>query len=60
MNKIFKAIWNDVTQTFVTTSELQTSRGKRTKSVAAVALTGLILLTTGGGVIQLLRMLNPE
>ncbi|WP_290090756.1 autotransporter domain-containing protein [Turicimonas muris] len=49
MNKIFKAIWNDVTQTFVTTSELQTSRGKRTKSVAAVALTGLILLTTGGG-----------
>lgn len=49
MNKIFNAIWNDVTQTFVTTSELQTSRGKRTKSVAAVALTGLILLTTGGG-----------
>lgn len=49
MNKIFKTIWSDVTQTFVTTSELQASRGKRTKSVVAAALTGIALLTVGGG-----------
>lgn len=32
MNKTFKAIWSDVRQSFVTTSEIQRSHGKRSKS----------------------------
>ena len=32
MNKAFKAIWSDVRQSFVTTSEIQPSHGKRSKS----------------------------
>lgn len=38
MNKTFKAIWNHARQSFVTTSEIQVSHGKRTKSIAAATL----------------------
>lgn len=33
MNKIYKSIWNVVTQSFTAVSESQKSRGKRSKSM---------------------------
>lgn len=48
MNKAFKAIWSEVRQTFVTTSEIQKSHGKRSKASLGVCLS-LALLAVGGG-----------
>ena len=47
MNKAFKAIWSDVRQSFVTTSEIQRSHGKRSKASVSLCL-AVALLASGG------------
>lgn len=46
MNKAFKAIWSDARQSFVTTSEIQCSHGKRSKASVSLCL-AVALLATG-------------
>lgn len=48
MNKCFKSIWSDARQAFVTTSEVQKSHGKRTKSALSIALATFLAAGFGG------------
>lgn len=43
MNKAFKAIWSDARQSFVTTSEIQRSHGKRSKASVTLCLAAALL-----------------
>ena len=47
MNKAFRTIWNDVRQSFVTTSEIQTSRGKSTKSSVSLCVAAALFVMGG-------------
>jgi subtilase-type serine protease len=47
MNKAFRTIWNDVRQSFVTTSEIQTSHGKRTKSSLSLCIATALFTLSG-------------
>ena len=47
MNKAFKAIWSDVRQSFVTTSEIQPSHGKRSKVSVSLSVATVLLATSG-------------
>ena len=47
MNKAFRAIWNDVRQSFVTTSEIQTSHGKSTKSSVSLCVAAALFVMGG-------------
>lgn len=47
MNKAFKAIWSDVRQSFVTTSEIQSSHGKRSKASVSLSVATVLLATSG-------------
>lgn len=44
MNKAFKAIWSDARQSFVTTSEIQSSHGKRSKASVTLCLAAALLV----------------
>ena len=48
MNKAFKAIWSDARQSFVTTSEIQRSHGKRSKASVTLCLATAMFAATGG------------
>lgn len=50
MNKCFKSIWSDARQAFVTTSEVQKSHGKRSKSALSIALATSMLIGAGSAV----------
>ena len=47
MNKAFRTIWNDVRQSFVTTSEIQTSHGKSTKSSVSLCVAAALFVMGG-------------
>ena len=47
MNKAFKSIWSDARQSFVTTSEIQCSHGKRSKTSVSLGVAA-VLLAAGG------------
>ena len=47
MNKAFKAIWSDVRQSFVTTSDIQSSHGKRSKVSVSLSVATVLLATSG-------------
>lgn len=47
MSKAFKAIWSDVRQSFVTTSEIQSSHGKRSKASVSLSVATVLLATSG-------------
>ena len=50
MNKCFKSIWSDARQAFVTTSEVQKSHGKRSKSALSIALATSLLIGAASAV----------
>lgn len=47
MNKAFKTVWNETRQTFVTTSEISTSHGKRAKSSLSICVAAALFATCG-------------
>lgn len=47
MNKTFKSVWSDARQAFVTTSEVQKTHGKRSKSALSIALAATLFMGAG-------------
>ena len=47
MNKAFRTIWNDVRQTFVTTSEIQATHGKSAKSSVGLCVAAALFVMGG-------------
>ena len=47
MNKAFRTIWNDVRQTFVTTSEIQVTHGKSAKSSVGLCVAAALFVMGG-------------
>ena len=44
MNKIYKLVWNDALQTWVSVSEISPSRGKKSTLIGSLTLLGLAML----------------
>ncbi|WP_218642039.1 ESPR domain-containing protein, partial [Burkholderia sp. SRS-W-2-2016] len=53
MNKSYKSVWNESLGTWVATSELTNSRGKRGKgsSQRSIATAAVLLAVAGGGLV---------
>ncbi|MFY1028102.1 hypothetical protein CFY87_08920 [Actinobacillus seminis] len=49
MNKIFKVIWCNVTQSWVAVSELQRAKGKVKAKIALLSTATLFINLLGGG-----------